>query len=501
MAEGFKQFHGDSFKDDITVFRSDERGKVSGNIKLDGKDTLVDLFCEHMLDEKRSIEGWFDVVLYKDHRVDGEDPILLHNAMYCGTRRHHPDLQAWRVQIYPNYIIYGADALGDGHTIDTLTFSIEGLENFFPYRDVETHWIEGLEENEKQAILVKLREHTESWMDNESKGYGPVRYDFSAPRRVKIEHKRTEIPAIEVHGTEYKVFGFGYANRRTENSLTISLPSPVTIDAALDRMWEWSWFFNQIAYEQLDLLSLRAKAGKDSDVGDAEFYLPNLVRQSAKPTSHLFPGYIPFHEWTEVEQQQEWMTNWLAKREERRVFRARVNATIPGRQASDVVTQIGNLCGAIDSLTDFDDDSQISRGTRKAMATAAREASIKGGEPVEIDRLSGLMGLINKTSLSAKVSSLLTLASPNLSDELLSTLVKQIVRLRQSSAHGQSMGPDTEPMALPISQILSSACVLYDLNSSAIGIEGYNPNMLLAGRTLEFGLSNFKSLLTPSPEL
>jgi len=500
MAEGFKRFHGDSLKDNITVFRSDERGKVSGNIKLDGKNTLVDLFCEHMLDEKRSIEGWFDVVLYKDHRVDGEDPILLHNAIYCGTRRHHPDLKAWRVQIYPNYIIYRADALGEGHTIDTLTFSIEGLEHFFPYRDVETHWIEGLEENEKQAILVKLREHTESWMDNKPKGYGPLSYDFSAPRRVNIEHKRTEIPPIEMDGTQYKVFGFGYVNRRTKNSLTISLPTPVTIDAALDRMWEWSWFFNQIAYEQLDVLSLRAKAGKESVLGDEEFYMPNLVRQSSRPTSHLFPGYIPFHEWTEVEQQQEWMTRWLAKREDRRIFRARLNATIPGRQTFDAVTQIGNLCGAIDSLTDFDDEAQISRATRKAMASAARDASIEGGEPAEIDRLSGLMGLINKTSLSAKVSSLLTLASPNLSDELRAKLVKHIVRLRQSSAHGQSMGSDTEPMALPISQILSSACVLYDLNSSAIGIDGYQPNILLAARTFDFGLSNFESLLAPTAE-
>ena len=505
MKNEFEEFHGDSFKDEITVFKKEEGDQLSGTIKLAGQNTMVDLLSEKLVGHNTTIEGWFDLVVYKNHRVEGDDPILLHNALKVGGGNFHKDIGRWRTKLYPNVIVYGADALGDDFTIRSVQFSIEHLEKFMPYQDVESHYVDRLDDDTWAKVLKTLktlRTSTRDWLYGSNESRHEKTYDFDEPKRVHVEHKRPRDLLFNVLGNDYELWGttslcggFGIAGGRVFNFVHINFPEAKTIDETLEVVEDCTRFFSQVVFEQLDLLAVSASGCSKPDSERAEFYMPNLVRSTPKQSSpHMHPIYIPFTRWVERHKFVAFLTAWLNRDKERREFRRRVNNTLLGRSTSDPITQIGTLCAAIDSLPDFKEPREITSGTLKAMASAAHEVALKSGATIELDRLRDVLGGLNKTRLRRKIEQLIDYIRPDLNPEERSQLIKHTFRLRQSAAHGQTSGNGIEPYALPVSQALSAACVLYDLSSCGVVVEDFDPSILLANQTWQFAMGNLKIL-------
>ncbi|MEE9272914.1 MAG: hypothetical protein V3U57_06585 [Robiginitomaculum sp.] len=496
---GFERFHSDSMKNNITVFKKDDGAAISGTIRLNGQGTEVDLLCESFIEKTTTIEGWFDILLYKDHRVEGDDPILLHNAMQIGGGTYHQDIKRWRTILYPNLIIYSADALADNFLIRKISFSIEHLEKFFYYREVESHYVDTLDEAKKKSLLSLLREHTKQWLANtETCQDLEPQYDFNTPQRLHIVHDRGETLQFTIDEDAYKATGgtaMGATGGKVYNYLTINFAKLQTIDKALKAVDCWIWFFNQLSFEQLDLLDVSASGSNDRSKGMAEFYMPNLVRAKPKQSSpHLHPIYLPFSLWKEKDKLRQLMSTWMAKSTERDSFRARVNDTLLGRSSADYISQIGSLVAGIDTLPELNTNDGIDKATRTSMAKAARGVDSAGGIDISTERLTGLFGMLNKASLKDKISRITEVAHPNLSTERRKSFVENVLRLRTSAAHGSSLVDEVQPYAFPISQALQAICVIYDLKTCAEGIEGFDSGQLMARQTLDFAMSNLETL-------
>lgn len=502
MKNGFEEFHGDSFKDGITVFKKEDGEWLSGTITLAGQKTIVDLLSEKFVGHNTTIEGWFDLVVFKDHRVEGDDPILLHNALKVGGGTFHRDIGHWRTKLYPNLIVYSADALGDGFSVRSVQFSLEHLEKFMPYQDVESHYVDNLDEDSRAQMLDMLRVNTNKWLNEHSQNREERNYDFDDPRKVHVEHNRPSELSFNVLGNDYELWGatslsggFGSACGRVFNSIQITFPEAMTIDKTLEMVEDCTRFFSQVVFEQLDLLAVSASGSSKPESERAEFYMPNLVRTTPKQSSpHIHSAYIPFTRWADRDKSIAFLSSWLKLDKERREFRRRVNATLLGRSGSDPITQIGTLCAAIDSLPDFKEPVEFGRETLKAMASAAHEVALKNGSNIELYRLRSVLGGLNRTRLRRKIEQLIDFVRPNLNPDERSQLIKQTFRLRQSAAHGQASVNGIEPYALPVSQALSAACVLYDLSSCGVGVEGFDSSILLANQTWQFAMGNLKTL-------
>lgn len=501
MKSRFEKFHGDSIKDGITVFSGEAGDRVTGTITLAGQKTVVDLLSENFVGKGKTIEGWFDLVLFKDNCVEGDDPVLLHNALIVGGGTFHRDIGRWRTKLYPNLIVYSADALGDGFTVRSVQFSLEHLENFMPYQDVESHYVGNLDDESRAQMLKMLRTNTEDLSNEHSESREEMSYDFDEPRQVHIEHKRPRVLSFNALDNHYELWGttslsggFGSAGGRVFNSVHIIFPEERTISETLEVVDDCTRFFSQVVFEQLDLLAVSASGSSEQDSYHAEFYMPNLVRSKPKQSSpDIHPINIPFTRWLERTKFIDFLTSWLENNPERREFRRRINATLLGRSGNDVLTEIGNLCAAIDTLPEFKVTAELSNETLTEMVSAAHAVAEKNESTIELERVRSVLGMLNQTQLRRKIEQLIDNVRPNLEPVSRSLLIKQALRLRQSAAHGKKYSAG-EPYAFPVSQALSAACVLYDLTTSGAEIEGFDPSVLLANQTWKFGMENLQML-------
>lgn len=498
----FADFHNDTFHDGVSVFLNDDTNSISGTIKLDGRKTAVDLFCEKSVGRKTTEEGWFDLVLFKDHKVAGNDKILLHDALQSGGGHYHRRISRWRHILYPNLIVYSAECLTEDHKLTEITFSLDRLYYFFWYQDIESHFLYEFGEKNTQDLLDMVRDFDRE--KSKELGYESSRenYDFSDPHHVYFAHHRPDCLTFKIKDISYKVWagssgGFGQQKVEllTQNFLAIKFPTPQTIDDALDFVNAWSRLFNQIAHERLDLKCVSATASDDPADGQAEFYMPNYIEEDEKPSSRFHPSNVPFKMWSEKEQLLDFMIKWLEKNDERNEFRAMVNSTLDARRRINDILQIGTLCAAIDSLREFKTNSKIPKSKIKEVAAVAYTEVQKLGLPIEKGRITGLLGNLNNLTLKDKLRQMLLLVVPDAKIDDISAFLKQVHRLRQVAAHGVESERLVQPIAYPVCESLKALCVLYDLITCGSEIVGFKQDALVAQERFRYSFSDIARIV------
>lgn len=508
MTSGFEKFHGDTFKDDVPVSSGEEGVEIFGTLKLGGRDTIIEVWSDRHLGRGASIEGWFDLVLHKNQRVEGDDPILLHNALIVGGGAFQRELGKWHTKIYPNLIIYDADRLGPDNSIRSVIFSFEHLEKFLNYRDAESYHIDDLNAEDVSSFLEQARAVAAENQGLEVAEGRAVSEPQNDPRFVQIVHSRPSDLKFRVANYDYEItggtnvfIGYGSAGGKVHNDIKIDFPEPKSIAQTIEAIENCIRFFNQVAFERLDLKRVSAQGGDQGERAWAEFYMPNHVRSLPKQSASEMSAYhAPFCLWEERQSLVSFISTWLSLDDDRREFRRRVNASLGGDTNLDSLSQIGSLCAAIDSLPELKERSKIKRDVLSVMASAAKEAAKRHNVSIEEIRLKGVLGSLNHTRLHRKIERVFETACPTMEKEALQEIIKQITRLRQSAAHGVTASDEMQPYAFPISQVLSAACVIYDLATCASHLSGFEDSRLIARKALQHGLHRVKRLLGEGEE-
>ena len=177
--KNFDKFHGNVFNDDISVFKADPENQISGTLKLDGNETVADLFSKKAIGLSTTEEGWFNLTLFKDHKTRGEDKILLHEALVMGGPRFLREVDLVRTKVFPNKVIFDAQCLSDDFRLTKVSFSLEKLSYFFWFSEVEQHLFWGVESEKTMGIVKAARGATKAYWDERDEDYGNKEYDLS----------------------------------------------------------------------------------------------------------------------------------------------------------------------------------------------------------------------------------------------------------------------------------------------------------------------------------
>lgn len=503
--KNFDKFHGNVFNDDISVFKADPENEISGTLKLDGNDTVADLFSKKAIGLSTTEEGWFNLTLYKDHKTQGEDKILLHEALVMGGPRFLREVGLVRTKVFPNKVIFDAQCLSDDFRLSKVSFSLEKLSYFFWFSEVEQHLFWGVESEKTMEIVEAARGATKAYWDERDEDYGNREYDFNDPQELYIVHRAPDELKFDVNGHSYHIWMGRYGSMprggidtRVQPQLDIKFDKLISINEAMQEVQSWHSFFNQVAFEKLDLINLSASASDNPEDGSAEFYMPNYIAKEKKGTTRFHPSHSPFAAWKDREKLLAFLSSWLANSTKRRNFRLMLNGTLEGRSSQDFTEQIGQLCAAIDSLGEIESAAKIDKQVISEMSSAATACASELGVEVPCERAKGLLGNLNRPSLKYKIRYVAKHAKIEVEPEKLALFIKRVVGLRQISAHGTDTTGNILPIAYPICVALKAMCVLFDLNTSSDSIEGFEPKKTIAYEHFNLCFMNAMAIIDQS---
>lgn len=255
----------------------------------------------------RDDSGWFDLRL----NASNGSIILLQNALSLETSSSYVAFSKSNFQekIFPNIVIFKANHLPNDALINSISFSFPAIKDFFYYRYFERLGIHDAEKNDLE-FLRKL------------KGKKKVTSDFFCPMDIYLVHKPSKyLIKFQVDSRTYSVFSglhmFGPSHNKidieTHPLATIKFNTSTTIDKAINYVWEWKRFFEQVALKpfNVDTLSVHSKGRPLHETAD--IYLPNVEQN--KESVH--PGDIPLNKWKDRTQLAKGMQKWLSKEDER----------------------------------------------------------------------------------------------------------------------------------------------------------------------------------------
>jgi len=414
--------------------------------------------------------GWFDLDL-----LDSRDNnIYFHNAL-SGTRSFPGAKDGKRAgtytsEIFPNYVVLDSEHLGEDKSVRRISFQLEGLENFCVYNIFEWSGLFSASSSEKTQILNDLRIHN-------IQGYGgsKEKYEANDPDDIWIVHKPKLYMKFKVEGREYEIRHF-----RSHGSLgltghqmqvipraTIRFESKVSLDDALQHVWEWISFFEQVACKRLQLKSLQASKYLNS-YKEADIYLSDSSENDKRPVIDLHPLYVPYSRWKDRRRSAAAMKTWLGKYDERRFFRNATRLVISRLDIERDPTLITLLCAAIESLPELRGSNSLCKTTLQKMAKAAHAEQTA----YKLEDIKNLLGNLGGTSLKKMVANLLkkmTLLPEGLDRD---DFVKICGDLRNDVAHGRLSDEEQISTAGSFTEVLLGICVCYDLQTS--GCAGKN---------------------------
>jgi len=503
--KNFDKFHGNVFNDDISVFKVDSENEISGTLKLDGGNTVADLFSKKAIGLNTTEEGWFNLDLYKDHKTKGEDKILLHDALVMGGPRFLREVGLARTKVFPNMVIFDAQCLTEDFRLSKVSFSLEKLSYFFWFSEIEQHSFWGADNSVTMGIVDAARGTTKAYWDERDEGYGSREYDFNDPQDLYIVHRAPDELKFEVGNHNYHIWMGRYGSMprggidsRAQPQLDIKFDKLISIDEAMQEVQSWHWFFNQVAFEKLDLMNLSATASENPEDGSADFYMPNYVTYKEKGRTCFHPSHAPFAAWRDREKLLAFLSAWLTHSTKRCNFRLMLNGTLEGRDSQDSTEQIGRLCAAIDSLREIESPDKIDKDIISEMSAAATTRASELGIEVPRGRTKGLLGSLNRPSLKYKISFIAQRAKIEVEPDKLALFIRKVIELRQVSAHGSNSTGNLLPIAYPISEALKAMCVLFDLSTSSEGIEDFEFKKTMAYERFGLCFANAISIINQS---
>ncbi|MCJ2189029.1 hypothetical protein [Novosphingobium beihaiensis] len=435
---------------------------LAGILRIAKRDTTIDLLSSEFFHLEGGDHGWFDLEMIGP---DGAK-FFAHNALSSGTgNRSGRDRQTLHfASVHPNILVMDSNGLDANRHVAAVRFHIEGIENFFHYQYTEPLDCFGMSE-EARATLLDMR-------------YNPEQpKDFAAPDRVFIVHELGEVLDFKVEERRYRIWmggngGFGSWHRiryRVFPIAAISFDEPVTIDEALDRIWEWRRFFVQLAMQHLSFEGIGFLANHDDRAAIGSVYLPNTDRRKRERGYYeLHPAYIPLNRWGDRERLAGAMQTWLKRDGRRRAFRARLDRVLDNMNRRMDQMDLVELSAGIDSLNELDSKTKFPSGTVDAMVEAAGKAA--EGQKVGIDpgRLRGILSQLQRRSLAEKMKELGRRAMPDADFKDIELVVATARKCRDDAAHRGAVSEQREAHIGPAVEALASMCVAFDLCDAGV---------------------------------
>lgn len=345
-------------------------GNVSGYLHLHSTDTKAVLSSEefHHFDEDEN--GWFDLEV-EDNRGSR---VLLHNALTnsqsMGGMSGGERKGSYTSDIFPNIVILDSQNLREDRSVQSISFTIEGGENFFVYDTLE--WRSLHAQPDRHKVLDAIRRG--AW--KAPKGLSS-RSDANDPHEVYIIHRPGTYLDVQLADARLRVWhsrsqkGLGWTGHeiRITPVISITFKNPVSIDDAIDRLWQTKGFFDELALNDLRVKSVSVSEFKKRWPA-ADVYLPNEARREPKRRLDVHPLNVPFSRWKERKRFGAALGQWLERSDDRRFFRAAIRLSLSRLERESDPTLITLLMAGIESLPELSAPSGVSKETIK-MAHAA----------------------------------------------------------------------------------------------------------------------------------
>lgn len=371
--------------------------------------------------------------------------------------------------LFPNMLVDNAEALDSDNRLQRISFGLDGWHACFAYNYVESLNVFG------------------SPSESLSKALDTARYDFARdepfePHDVYVVNDLGTLVDFEVDGRQYTIFAGWRTRSGSRDRLdvqvqligTITFPEPVDLETATDACWDWRRYFNQMAMASLPFTGMAVAATTDPMSPRGNLYLPNERGSSSRRTDRRADSYhMPMNQWHERIEAGEAMRSWLARQEDRRVFRAALDRVLarPGHVAiEDAVA----LCAGVDSLAELSTRESLPRQVLNEMAEAAIAAAAASGLQLDANRVRGLLGSLQNEDLRRRLKRLAEIAAPETDQELVDRWIEILLPIRLFGAHGRTPATDNDLIAGPAVEALMALCARYDLQSAGIPSRGAN---------------------------
>lgn len=448
----------------LPVHLTNELG-VSGFLTLNGRETRAILLSKDLLNVVKDENGWFDLEL----RAPGNRRILFHNSLSMKSIRHGLGSQAdYEQHIFPNVVVSTYEKVD--LCVRSISFTMKGLNYFFHYGYVE--WQSACKDDAELVEAIKTIRRR-GYKYNSLRGY-----DFFRPHEIYIIHSvpriikfRAESRYYEIHiGQSSGGVAWGDINVKTEPIAVIVFDKPTLLDEALERVFEWQQFFVQVAMEPLSLEGLTTRGERSWRAPSQDVYLPQLRKKSVNiPTSYqLHPGEIPFNFWDDRHHLRNVMQNWLLNGSSRAKFRGSLNRVIEGRISRSDLSDLVGICAGLEALPDLSVNEKFGQDAIELMANAAFLAIRDKNFDVDIERIRGVLSILDRPSLSNRLRVLASHIQSVLPLEVSHPIIKATPKLRNLSAHGGSFTDRIIPMVAPVVEGLASMCTIFDLVTSGM---------------------------------
>lgn len=433
---------------------------ASGVLRLRGRKSRLDVSSVAFLHlEPIEDEDWYDL---RVRSSDGRE-LLLHHAITVRSGTHlwgGSGDDAHTVSVFPNIVVDDMRGLSEQRQVQRIQFRLRGLRHFFHYLHAEP---------------LRSRDATPDQIETlRSLRYRPDREDgpFN-PEEIYVVHRFDEGISLRVGDRVYDIWSGGEfsggswdrINARTYPVAEIKFDAPVSIDMALDRVWEWRRFFSQMAMVPLALEAISVRGSLAEAAPSANLYLPNLSRNPKATTGQYAPSprHLAWNSWGERDQLRDGMQRWLEQGEVRRAFRARLDRVIGRMDRRINPGDLIDLSSAVDSLGELVPPATFPTGSIDAIIEAAHAAAVTAGAGISRERLGGLIGMLQRPTLSARFAMLGSGLEPPLAPDDAALLARSATRIRNAAAHGGAMTDQIQPRIAPTIEALAALCARFDL--------------------------------------
>lgn len=441
--------------------------KVTGIIQLCRDKSAINLVSKDFFHFDTDENGWLSLRLSGPKGTE----MLAHNLLFQGTgQMHGKELQTVHsAQTFPNILVTDTRGLADNNRVDSVSFQLTGWNSIFYYRYAEHLDTFDLSSDNKR-MLRNLR-----YGDDEED-------DIFDPHDIYVCSWPSEIIEFKVKDRTYTIdlvgkgslFDWHGISLTLDHVATIKFSEAVSIDTAIDRIYEWRRFFNQLVMVPLDFKSVAFSKGEGTDRKVAPVYMPYAVKERDPRKGHygVHPAYVPLNAWSDRKRLAEAMEAWLSRDEFVRGFRVRLDRVL--RNINEEVDQsdLNDLCAAIDGHPDLQNKSKIDQEKIERMAEAAFAAAQGLSDDITVERIQGLLGLLQSRSLKRKLEILSSESLGNSFSDTAPAVIDLAVRIRRDAAHRGILEEQIHPLVRPVVEALSSMCVAFDLGAAGVPIRG-----------------------------
>jgi hypothetical protein len=438
---------------------------IHGFLKLDDRKTSIELSSTKFFHFDTDEHGWCDIALLgpKGLRITAHNAVFSKTGQSWGSGRR----KMHYASIFPNMLIMDSRGHSTDGKVAQISFYLTGFNDFFHYQYTEQLNPFDLDDNAK-SLLKSLRYSEENTFDT---------FDLS---HIYICHSPRTVLQFEIEDRKYRIWSGGRGtfldwhgiNLSVEHGATVEFKTPVSLDEALDRVYEWRQFFNQMAMVPLPISAISVAATNRKRVVEGEVYIPYLTekKKSRRGLYGLHPKHIPLNRWEDRDKLANCMKSWLSASASRRAFRGRVDGVIEHMQRGTRQSDVSELCAGIDSLVELKQKSSLSKKLIESASQAAFLAFGESAPSITVERISGMLGQMQNRSLSEKMLALAALAFPENYQTDAELIISLASKMRQDSVHRAAVRDQLNSALQPVVEALACLCIAFDLGQSGVPI-------------------------------